>query len=225
MSAAAFDRIAPRYDQLWTDTPAGRSQRAQVWRHIDLVFRPGESVLDVGCGTGADAAHLVARGISVHGIDSSPAMVEICLRANPGGLPCPALSATVLAAEQIATVAGVFDGALSNFGALNCIADLCPVVAGLAAKIRPGGRVAICTMGRFSAAETLGFAARLQFRKAIRRWRGTALSSLGAVHYHTVAELRAAFAPEFELERWTGIGRLPWLRFAADHRLLIFARK
>ena len=42
----------------------------------------------------------------------------------------------------------------------------------LAALVRPGGRVAICLLGRFCAWETLYYAVRLQFRKAFRRWRG-----------------------------------------------------
>ena len=70
------------------------------------------------------------------------------------------------------------------------------------------------------------------------------------VHYPTVAEFRAAFAPHFELQRWTGIGllvppsyvklpgalvavlaacdrllaRLPLLRALADHRLFLLVR-
>jgi hypothetical protein len=71
------------------------------------------------------------------------------------------------------------------------------------------------------------------------------------VYYPTVADVRAAFAPDFELQRWTGIGlcvppsyvklpallvgclaacdrllaRLPLLRALADHRLFLLVRK
>jgi hypothetical protein len=83
----------------------------------------------------------------------------------------------------------------------------------------------------------------LHFRKAFRRLPGRA----GDVYYPTVRQLRATFAPDFELLHWTGIGmlvppsyvklpaptvnflaridRLPFLRSVADHRLLIFRRK
>jgi len=243
MSATAFDRIAVRYDELWTDTPIGRAQREQVWRHIDPLFQPGDRILDVGCGTGADAAHLTARSVTVHATDASPAMIDAA--GARGGF-----GAVVLRAEDILSLE-TFDGALSNFGALNCVDDLPAFARSLSGVIRPGGSVAICTIGRFCAWETLFYICRLRFAKAFRRLRGSARSSLGVtVHYPTVAELRTAFAPGFELCRWTGIGllvppsyvllrgslvrlfavldralaRLPLLRALADHRLLIFVR-
>ena len=40
---AAFDRMAPRYDDLWTNTDVGRLQREAVWRHIDPLFRAGST--------------------------------------------------------------------------------------------------------------------------------------------------------------------------------------
>jgi SAM-dependent methyltransferase len=234
MSAAAFDCIARRYDELWTETPAGRAQRAQVWRHIDSLFQAGDRILDIGCGTGADAAHLLARGVGIHGTDASPAMLAECeamLGRNPQW------SGTVLRAEEIASLPGIYDGALSNFGALNCVADLQPVARALAAKVRRGGFAAICTIGRFSIWETLRYSVRLQFRKAFRRIGGRAEASLGIpVYYPTVAQLRELFAPEFQLVRWVGVGLwppaaidrtlagLPVLRAMADHRLLIFMR-
>jgi ubiquinone/menaquinone biosynthesis C-methylase UbiE len=240
-----FDRLAAHYDQLWTRTPTGSAQRSLVWRNVDGLFHPGGRVLDIGCGTGADAAHFSARGIAVHATDSSPAMVDAARRR--GGF-----SASVLRAEEIAEAGEIYDGAISNFGALNCVGDLSAVARALAPVVRPGGRVALCTIGRFCAWETLYYAGRFQFRKALRRLRGSASSSLGiAVHYPTVAALAAAFAPEFTLRQWMGIGllvppsyvplpaalvrifglldralaRLPLLRAMADHRLLILVRK
>ena len=129
--------------------------------------------------------------------------------------------------------------------------DLPAVACGLARVVRPGGRIAICTIGRFCAWESVYYACRLQFRKAFRRLRGSAPSSLGTAFYPTISQLQSVFAPEFTLLRWSGIGllvppsyvrlpdsvvrfcgwldrelfRLPLLRAMADHRLLILVRK
>src|ERR1017187_9247592 len=243
--AAAFDRVAARYDELWTTTAAGHDQRALVWRHVDSLFQPGESLLDIGCGTGADAAHFTARGIAVHATDCSPAMVQAARRRGE-------FTASVLRAEDAGAIGEIFDGAISNFGALNCVADLAQVARGFAGVVRPGGRIAICTIGRFCLWETLYYGARLQFGKAFRRVRGSAASAMGiVVNYPTVSQLASAFAPEFTMRRWVGIGllvppsyvrlpdplgrllglldralaHLPLLRAMADHRLLILVRK
>ena len=281
--ANLFDSLAARYDALWTTTAIGRAQRDLAWRHMDPLFQPGDRILDIGCGTGEDAAHFAARGVTVYATDASPAMIQVA--AARGGF-----TAEVRSAEELAQIGGPFDGAISNFGALNCVKDLPGVAGSLAALVRPGGSVAICILGRFCAWETLHYAVRFQFAKAFRRWRGRALvgqvdnlqrvgspladvcegpKSAGSqparrtpscptkhaapgitIYYPTIAEIRAAFAPNFQLQRWTGIGllvppsyvklpaalvavfaacdrrlaRLPLLRGLADHRLFLLVR-
>src|SRR5262245_24068622 len=110
MTGTAFDALAAQYDAIWTETSIGRCQREAVWRSIDPLFQPGHRILDVGCGTGADAAHLMDRGIDVCGIDASAAMVRIA-RAR-------GVNALCLAAEELQQISGPFDGVLSNFGVL-----------------------------------------------------------------------------------------------------------
>ncbi len=75
-AGAAFDRIASGYDDLWTRTATGRLQREAVWRFTDRLFAAGDRILDLGCGTGEDAVHLLSRGIRLSAIDASSAMVE-----------------------------------------------------------------------------------------------------------------------------------------------------
>jgi ubiquinone/menaquinone biosynthesis C-methylase UbiE len=242
--ATVFDQVAACYDAVWTNTPIGRAQRDLVWREIDPLFQAGERILDIGCGTGEDAVHFAARGVTVFATDASPAMVQVARERGA--------TATVCGAEELGRIGRTFDGAISNFGALNCVEDL-PAVAGtLAALVRPGGRVAICLLGRFCAWETLHYAARLQFGTACRRWRRDRAPYLEiAVHYPTASQFHAAFQNDFKLLHWTGIGllvppsyvklpatvvsvlaacdrilaRLPLLRALADHRLFLLVRR
>src|SRR5512143_3736611 len=63
-------------------------RHAFVWRHgadlIDLLApRPGEAVLDLGCGTGHLTAKIADAGVSVLGVDSSAEMIAEARRAYP----------------------------------------------------------------------------------------------------------------------------------------------
>lgn len=79
---AFFDRYAHEYDEqdVYEPTPT-------VDFLADLVPAGGRA-LELAIGTGRVAVPLAARGISVHGIDGSPAMVEQ-MRAKPGGRDIP----------------------------------------------------------------------------------------------------------------------------------------
>jgi SAM-dependent methyltransferase len=198
-----FDLLAPSYGELWTDTRRGREQRAAVWREIDGLFRPGDRVLDLGCGTGDDALHLASVGVEVFGIDAAPKMVEI---ARSRGV-----NASLLAIEDLKSGAGLwpaFSGAISHFGALNCIADLRPVAAHLASLVQPAGPVALCLMGRFCVTD---------LRHAAKRWLGHTQWRGIDVYYPTSFQIRAAFDPWFEFKRRIAIG-------GGDHQLYVFRR-
>ncbi len=199
---AAFDRLAAQYDELWTNAPIGRLQREAVWRGIGQTFRRGHKVLDLGCGTGEDALRLAARGVRVTAIDASPEMVRVARERG--------VSATVLPVERLKQLEGRFDGALSNFGVLNCVPDLAALRAPLSRLIRPGGTLAICMIGRFCLWETLHYLRRGDVRKAARRWTRAGTATFGGtpVFYPSVRQVRRALAPEFRLVRAAGIGIL-----------------
>lgn len=73
-----FDLYAACYDLLYRD----KDYRAEADYVAGLVRRalPGAAdVLELGCGTGGHAVELARRGMHVHGVDLSPAMVERAL--------------------------------------------------------------------------------------------------------------------------------------------------
>lgn len=245
MSAAPFDRLAQRYDALWTKSLVGRCQRQAVWSCLDPLIKPGDEILDLGCGTGEDALHFEKLGARVLGIDASAKMVRIAR-----GRGADARQSRI---ESLESLGGGFDGAISNFGVLNCLRNLETVARSLARFVRRGGFLAICVIGRCCAWEICHFSRRGDFRTAFRRCRRDgAPSSLGLqVTYPSIRTLTAVFRPAFQLIGWTGIGlcvppsyisdlsqrqvtrlarmdrRLahwPLLRALADHRLLLFKR-
>lgn len=226
--ANAFDSIASDYDELWTETVVGTLQRQQVWKEVDTFFRPGDYILEIGCGTGADAVHLARRGIRVHATDVSAKMLLAAGRRikNENLSERVTLKSGTIEdlSEHMGT--GTFDGAFSDFGAFNCIRDLRSAAFGLARLIRPGGKLGICIMGRFCLWETAWFLFHGKVKKAFRRLRekndSTAVSLGGVpfrIHYPAAAQLIAAFRADFTLLSSTGIGVLipptcvePWAR-------------
>ena len=217
MSApAAFDSLAGSYDSVWTNSREGRLQRDQVWRVLERTFRPGDRVLDLGCGTGEDAKFLAQRGVRVLGIDSSGEMIHQARRRTIEGA-----AFETRRIEDLAEIEGRFDGAISNFGALNCVRDLSFVAKELARLLAPGSPVVICVLSRFCLGETARFARQGQFRKACRRWTGETEWRGTRVYYRSQNAIREAFAPHFRFVDGQSVGA----RFLGDHRLLRFVRE
>ena len=196
--ASAFDRLAPVYGQLWSETSIGRLQRKAFLRHVTALFHEGQSVLDLGCGTGDDAMALSRAGVRVTGIDSSAAMVRIAR--NRG------VDARQMAIERVAQMGERFDGVISNFGAMNCVERLTDLREPLARMIGPGGWMVLCFLNRFCLWETSWYMARGQFRKSLRRWKGESRALGIRVFYPSARDIEASLCPEFKLMRRAGIG-------------------
>jgi SAM-dependent methyltransferase len=96
--------------------------------------RPGERVVDLGCGTGRLAAQIADSGADVQGLDADAAMVERARAEHPG-------IAFRLADARTFTVDRPVDAVFSN-AALHWVAprDQSAVLARVRAALRPGGR-------------------------------------------------------------------------------------
>jgi SAM-dependent methyltransferase len=211
---APFDAIADRYDETFTTSKIGRAQRASVWRELGNAFRSGDRVLEIGCGTGVDACFLAERGVKVLACDSSPQMIAVTTRrVNETGKE-RSVRPHLLAAEDIASLrnSDFFDGAFSNFGALNCVQDLRQLAKDLSILLRPGATALLCWMGRCCLWEITWYLAQGKPGKALRRFHRegvTARLAEGAivrVRYPSVQLLAHTFAPEFQIKSIKGIG-------------------
>lgn len=146
---ALFDALAPHYDE-WYRSPLGayvdRIERELV---LDLARpRPGEAVVDLGCGTGQYALDLARRGLSVTGVDVSPAMLAVARRkAAAAGLPVRWVEADVRAVPL--PDAG-FDLAVA-VTVLEFLPDPERAVAEALRLLRPGGRLVAAVLGEGSA--------------------------------------------------------------------------
>jgi SAM-dependent methyltransferase len=95
-------------------------------------------VLELGIGTGRVAIQLAARGIEVHGIDSSPAMVAQ-LRAKPGGADLPVVVGDIADVPVDGDFALVFI-VFNTFFMLTSQAEQIRCLRNVCAHLAPDGR-------------------------------------------------------------------------------------
>ncbi|HEU0220869.1 MAG TPA: methyltransferase domain-containing protein [Paracoccaceae bacterium] len=118
-----------------------------------LAIRPGEAVLDVGCGTGIVARLAAVRcGASgqVTGLDPNPAMLAVASRLAPG------IEWREGRAESLPWPDASFGAVASQF-ALMFFADRAAALAEIFRVLRPGGRLAVSVLDSLDA--NAGYAA------------------------------------------------------------------
>lgn len=213
--SSPFDAIADSYDATFTWSTIGQIQRDAVWAELMRSFRRGDRILDIGCGTGVDAQFLAERGIDVVACDRSERMLQVAekrtaaLPRSPGSVQLH-----LLPAEEISSLIedSPFDGAFSNFGAVNCVEDIAKLADDLARLLKPGANLLLCLMGPLCLWETVWYLFQRKAAKAFRRLhRGGVEARLGdgavfRVSYPSVGFIRDVFAPEFSLNAIQGVG-------------------
>jgi SAM-dependent methyltransferase len=133
------EEIAARYD----DPSDEMFQAAAIEPVVDFLapLAGDEAAVELGIGTGRIALPLARRGIEVHGIDLSSAMVAR-LRAKPGGDDIP----VVIGDFATARAEGAFSLAYLVFNTINNLPTQDAQVAcfeNVAAHLEPGGHFVI----------------------------------------------------------------------------------
>jgi len=112
-----------------------------------LDAKPGERVLDLGCGTGHLAAKIAEAGAQVVGVDRSHEMIR------QARLKYPSLRFEVMDAREI-SLDGTFDAVFSN-ATLHWIKEPERVIAAVQKSLRPRGRLVAEFGGKGNTAELL----------------------------------------------------------------------
>ena len=170
--AEMFSVLAPAYDRFNRLSSLGLDGR---WRKRAAAHvRPGEAVLDLGCGTG-DLALAAARRAGpagrVDGADFSAPMLDLARvkagAAGPGGAPVAFHHAS---ADALPFPDAAFDIVVSAFVLRSLARIRRAAAAELRRVLRPGGRAALLELTR------PGF---LPLRWAHRAWLGMGLPLVG----------------------------------------------
>ncbi len=222
--AQAYDSIAADYD---AQVEAGAWMRRILWERYTVLFKAGQRILDLSCGTGIDSIFLAQRGLHVTAVDVSPGMVaQLRQKACRLGLSeaVEVLVRDIGAIDEWPAEDAPFDGAISAFAGLSTLPDLTALGAALSARLKPSAHVLVHMLNRHDLWKTVERLRRKGWRRDDRSaCADTMLVSIGGVtlpHYlHTPMDAyRRYFAASFRLCRVYGMGvlrppRIPhWLR-------------
>jgi len=146
--SAAFQQNAPGYAE--TMAPSLRPVAAEVVRRAGL--KPGERVLDIGCGTGIGAAAAVGEGRTVLGVDGAAAMLKIARRDVPDA------TFEVMDFSALQQADGSWDVAISSH-ALLFADDPVAALREWLRVVRGGGRLSLSVPGPAELTPSVTYAA------------------------------------------------------------------
>lgn len=206
-SQTLFDTLADDYDAQFTRSPIAAHLRQRVHHRLRHHWGRGARVLELGCGTGEDAQVLAHNGVHVLATDASEKMLAIAqskLKNNPQVAFLQLDLANLPTDFALPSSEPAFDGAFSNFGAINCIGDWSRLAQWLAPRLRPKAVVGLGVMARYCLWEIAWHSLHGDFKTAGRRLKGradfqpNAQSDIASIYYPRVRRLIAAFRPHFQ---------------------------
>jgi 2-polyprenyl-6-hydroxyphenyl methylase/3-demethylubiquinone-9 3-methyltransferase len=133
------DSIAPAFRDGYVRS-RGFRDRLRAWGTlIERYTRPGDQVVDAGCGAGTLSFEAARIAAYVDGIDGAERMIDLA-RAGADERGVTNVSFQVALFETLSDRAGRYDLALCS-SVLEYLPDLATEIARLAALLRPGGRL------------------------------------------------------------------------------------
>jgi SAM-dependent methyltransferase len=212
--AAAFDSASEEYDFTISHNYINTWIRKRSIRELLNHAKPGDTLLEIGCGTGAEAIEISGYVSKIIATDISDKMIEILSKKiEARGLSKRIVPLHVRAADISKAVenaaAGKVHLAYSFNGALNSEPELGRFVNGLSSVLVPGGYFICSIRNSFCLSEAMSHAAVLQFERMAPRKKQPVMVSVGGMDipafYYPPASFLRFFSTEFELKRLYGL--------------------
>ena len=210
---SAFNQVADTIETTAVQNPVNTWMRKTSRREILATFPPGSALVEIGCGTGADAVFLAERTYRIAAFDISDRMVEISRKR----VATQKLEGRVLVwrgrlkevADELSRSQWCpFDGAFANFSLAyeESLREVAQTVYGL---LKPRARFVFTLPNKLCVSEPAIALVRLRIRRALGRFCEPLLATIHGttvrVHVYTTARVRKILQGLFEIEATTGV--------------------
>ena len=203
----AFNRVGEEIEAKLEGNPIIAWMRATNRRELAAAFRTGSALLEIGCGSGADAVFFAESGCRVAALDISDRMVTATRnRAEAHGVGssvCAFRGRLIDLSRQLSELPWApFDGAYANFS-LTYEESLRSVSAIVHSLLRPRASFWFTLPNRFCITEPALAVLRGRPRAIFARFREPRWLMIRdtrvQVHAYSAAEVRRALAGRFEI--------------------------
>jgi SAM-dependent methyltransferase len=208
--AGAFDSASEEYDYTIKNNFINMWIRKRSIQELLDYARPDDVLLELGCGTGAEAMEISNHVAGVVATDISPGMIAVLRRKVDAKGAGRKISVLKLGAAEISQAATSIPGgktrlAYSFNGALNCEPSIESVPAELAKVMEQDGYFVCSIRNTLCLSEALVHGLFLQFDRMAPRKRQPIMVSVGGQdipsYYYTPSTFARFFAPLFRVRR------------------------
>ena len=235
---AAFDSVAENYDHHIFDNAINTWLRNISIGRMAALFKPGQTILEVGCGTGTETLSLARRGIKIIAADISGKMLSVLSRkARASGLSdmiVPLHCRPIELKEKMKLLGlGEVDGAYSTYGAVNTEPNLHRMMENFHSVLKPNAPLLLGVWNRFCAYEVVGYLMKANPSLSFARLRNPVPIGKSrfcvASNAFSVGALDEHMKPYFKLEDVYGVVILlppsNLTRYLPEGRILSFLKK
>ena len=208
MMANSFDNASVKYDDTFTNSCIGQSQRKAVWTQIDSNdFPENLNVLELNCGTGEDANRWSKRKMNVLATDISEGMINVA-KAKFSNIDFKHLDINDCIEECTYK-----DIIFSNFGGFNCLtnSEIQNFFLKANQNLAPNACIILVIMGKKCIWDNLFLLLKGKFKELGRRNTNQSLEvsvddKIVQTYYYSPKEIKNLAGLNFKMQKLKPIG-------------------